>query len=53
MKQLLLFPFLLTIVSGCYDIDEEILPVVGIYRAHIVGVAGPFDLVISTAGKPK
>ena len=50
MKQLLLFPFLLTIVSGCYDIDEEILPVVGIYRAHIVGVAGPFDLVISTAG---
>lgn len=40
----------MTIVSGCYDIDEEILPVVGIYRAHIVGVAGPFDLVISTAG---
>ena len=50
MKRLLLFPMLLTLLSGCYDIDENILPVVGIYRAHIVGVAGPFDLVISTAG---
>ncbi len=29
-------------------IDEEVIPVVGIYRAHVLGVAGPFDLIIST-----
>jgi len=34
--------------SSCQEIDENILPVVGIYRAHVVGVAGPFDLIIST-----
>lgn len=50
MKQFLLFPLVIVLFSGCYSIDENILPVVGIYRAHIVGVAGPFDLVISTAG---
>ena len=29
-------------------IDEEVIPVVGIYRTHVLGVAGPFDLIIST-----
>lgn len=33
---------------SCSSIDEEILPAVGIYRAHVVGVAGPFDLIVST-----
>lgn len=36
------------ILSSCYEVDDNILPVVGIYRAHVVGVAGPFDLIIST-----
>lgn len=34
--------------SSCQEFDENILPLVGIYRAHVVGVAGPFDLIIST-----
>lgn len=33
---------------GSCSVDEEIIPLVGIYRAHVVGVAGPFDLVVST-----
>lgn len=33
---------------SCSGIDEEILPAVGIYRSHVVGVAGPFDLIVST-----
>jgi hypothetical protein len=35
-------------ISSCQSIDDEILPAVGIYRAHVLGVAGPFDLIIST-----
>lgn len=34
--------------TSCQRIDEDILPLVGIYRAHIIGVAGPFDLIIGT-----
>ena len=49
MKRTLLFATLVSLVfTSCFEIDENILPVVGIYRAHIVGVAGPFDLIIST-----
>ena len=49
MKRTLLFATLVSLVfTSCFVIDENILPVVGIYRAHIVGVAGPFDLIIST-----
>lgn len=33
---------------SCTKPSEEILPLVGVYRAHILGVAGPFDLIIST-----
>ena len=33
---------------SCSSMDEEILPAVGIYRAHVVGIAGPFDVIIST-----
>ncbi|MFZ1751204.1 MAG: hypothetical protein WAU01_13460 [Saprospiraceae bacterium] len=35
-------------LSSCTDIDENILPVIGIYRTHVVGLAGPFDLIITT-----
>jgi len=49
MIRSLLFAALLGIsFYSCNEIDENILPVVGIYRAHVVGVAGPFDLIIST-----
>jgi hypothetical protein len=49
MIRVLLFSVLAVIsFSSCQEIDENILPVVGIYRAHVVSVAGPFDLIIST-----
>ncbi|MBK8516996.1 MAG: hypothetical protein IPL55_12165 [Saprospiraceae bacterium] len=48
IRTLLFSVFLAMILSSCFEIDENILPVVGIYRAHIIGVAGPFDLIIST-----
>ena len=45
--------FLLLLISilslgSCNDVDEDVLPVIGIYRAHVFGVAGPFDLITST-----
>jgi hypothetical protein len=47
-RALLFLCFSSLLFSSCSDIDEDILPIVGIYRAHVVGVAGPFDLIIST-----
>jgi hypothetical protein len=32
------------------DIDEEVLPIIGVYEGHIVGVAGPFSMSISADG---
>lgn len=47
MKYALLF--LTTILfSSCSTIDEDVIPYVGIYRGHIVGVSGPFDVIVST-----
>ena len=45
--------FLILLISilslgSCNDVDEDVLPVIGIYRAHVFGVAGPFDLITST-----
>jgi len=45
--------FLLLLISilslgSCNDVDDDVLPVIGIYRAHVFGVAGPFDLITST-----
>jgi hypothetical protein len=48
VRTLLFAAFVITSFSSCLSIDENILPVVGIYRAHIIGVAGPFDLIISS-----
>ncbi|MBC7885177.1 MAG: hypothetical protein H7X99_06860 [Saprospiraceae bacterium] len=48
VRALLLAGFFSLSMSSCMDIDENILPVVGVYRAHVIGVAGPFDLIIST-----
>lgn len=43
---ILLLP--IALLSSCDVIDERIYPVVGVYRAHVLGVAGPFDLIVST-----
>ncbi len=48
IRTLLLSSFLVLTMSSCMDIDDDILPIVGVYRAHVVGVSGPFDLIIST-----
>ncbi len=37
-------------MSSCQDIDDEILPIVGIYEANVVKLAGPFSLSISALG---
>ena len=34
-------------ISSCEKYDECTIPVVGVYEAHIVGVTGSFDLLIS------
>ena len=47
VRTLLLSSIFLFLFSSCNDINEDILPIVGIYRAHVIGVAGPFDLIIS------
>lgn len=47
MKQLI-FTLLTSLTLFSCQVDEEIIPLVGIYRAHVLGVAGPFDLIIST-----
>lgn len=50
IRLLLLSALLILTLSSCQDIDEDIIPVVGVYRAHVVGIIGPFDLIISTDG---
>jgi hypothetical protein len=51
MLRILLSTIMLSLsFSSCQNIDEDIIPVVGIYRAHVLGVAGPFDLIIGTDG---
>ncbi|MBK8621923.1 MAG: hypothetical protein IPN79_09205 [Saprospiraceae bacterium] len=47
MKQLI-FTLLTSFTLFSCQVDEEIIPLVGIYRAHVLGVAGPFDLIISS-----
>lgn len=50
IRVLLLTSFLSISMVSCHDIDEDIIPIVGIYRAHVLGIAGPFDLIIGTNG---
>jgi len=50
MKNLLLLSFLgivMISVSSCEKYDEDILPMVGVYEAHIAGVSGPFSMNIT------
>jgi hypothetical protein len=46
MKYLLLLCLGLFVVS-CEKYQEQVLPVVGVYEANIVGVNGPFSISIS------
>ena len=47
MKKILILAAILISISSCEKYDDCVLPIVGVYEAHIVGVSGPFDLVIS------
>ncbi len=38
---------LLLIFSSCEKYDEDVLEIAGVYEAHILGVAGPFSMVVS------
>ncbi|WP_235297865.1 hypothetical protein [Portibacter marinus] len=40
--------FLTLIIISCEKYDEEILPVVGVYEANVVGVSGPFSISVSS-----
>lgn len=35
---------------SCQAIDDEVLPIFGVYDAHVVGVSGPHSINISAAG---
>lgn len=47
MKYLLLLCFGLLMIS-CERYQQEVLPVVGVYEANIVGVNGPFSISVSS-----
>lgn len=47
MKTGLFFVTLAMLISAC-EPDERIVPLVGVYRTHILGLAGPFDIIVST-----
>ena len=44
---LLLFVLSLFLITACEKYDEDIMPIVGVYEAHIAGVAGPFSMNIT------
>ncbi|GLR16873.1 hypothetical protein [Portibacter lacus] len=46
MKYFILLCLSLVIIS-CEKYDEDILPIVGVYEANVVGVDGPFSVSIS------
>jgi hypothetical protein len=48
-KTITLLSFALILFS-CQDIDDEILPILGVYDAHVVGINGPFSINVSAAG---
>ena len=47
MKYVILLVLGLSIIS-CEKYDPDVLPVVGVYEANIVGVGGPFSISISS-----
>ncbi len=49
MKYLILI-FLSALIISCERYDPEVLPVVGVYEANVVGVDGPFSISVSADG---
>ncbi|MFZ1705481.1 MAG: hypothetical protein WAT79_14125 [Saprospiraceae bacterium] len=47
MTRLLCILAMMTSFSSC-TIDERVIPLIGVYRAHVLGITGPFDLIISS-----
>lgn len=48
LSKILLIVLSMFSLSSCNDdINNEILPILGIYEAHIVGIAGPFSISVS------
>ena len=47
MKKILFLAAVLISISSCEKYEDCVLPIVGVYEAHVVGVSGPFDMVIS------
>lgn len=46
-KLILLFVLSVFLFTACEKYDEDIMPIVGVYEAHISGVAGPFSMNIT------
>jgi hypothetical protein len=46
-KSIFFYLFTLFIISSCNDVDDEILPIVGVYESHVIGLAGPFSMNVS------
>lgn len=47
MRNFLLFLFSFTFLTACAKYDEEVLPVVGVYEAHVLGLTGPVSISVS------
>ena len=47
MRYLLFIAVFVFGMSSCEKYQECTIPIVGVYETHIVGVSGPFNLVIS------
>ena len=50
MRTIFTFLLLSFLLVSCQEVDDDILPVIGVYEAHVVGIAGPFSINISSAG---
>lgn len=50
MKKIFTLLFLASLMTACQDIDDDILPIIGVYEAHVTGISGPFSIDISAAG---
>jgi len=47
MRYLVLIAAFVIGISSCEKYDDCTVPVVGVYETHLVGLSGPFDLVVS------
>ena len=47
MKYLLFFAVFIFATTSCEKYEECTLPIVGVYESHVVGITGPFNMVVS------